>query len=106
MADHIASNSTLKTTSRTFSEREERARKTNVLPSNDIHPLRPAYEKMEATKRERRDEAMKTLHEKYALKRKSMGTDGTLLDRLQKSKEIEKQQRKEAAAIVKKHAPV
>ena len=106
IAEHVASRSTLKTTSRTFSEREERDRKTSVLPSSEIHPLRPAYEKIEAAKRERRDEAMRALHEKYAVIRKDMGIDGTLAERLTKSKDIEKQRRRDAAKIVKDFAPV
>ena len=106
IAEHVASRSTLKTTSRTFNEREKRDRKSHALPSSEVHPLRPQYERIEAQKRERRDEAVRALHGKYADLRKECHGYGPLVERLTRLKEIEKQQRREAASIVKRYAPV
>ncbi|MHB8704015.1 MAG: AAA family ATPase [Candidatus Tyrphobacter sp.] len=113
IAEHVASRSSLKTTSRNFEEligsRSELDRKVlEDIAASDDHPLRRKYELIEGEKTERKLEALASLHARFAERRKEQASapDLSLTERLDAQKELGIEHRAASKQIVENYKPV
>lgn len=113
IADHVASRSSLKTTSQNFEEllsRPDLTRQKMIedILASDNHPLRQKYDLIEEEKRDRRDEQVRSLHARYAERRRDISCNGdlSLEQRLNAGKEMERDHRRDVRAVIEAYKPV